>query len=407
MRPLSLLPLALLAGCQWLERTAVQALDQPPPAPEGALTATFDGADATREQVSVSLVPVADGLPRITDVQFPPGRSDTAVVLGKKGQARVVDLATGETTPWFQVDVVTVSEQGLLGLAFHPDFADNGRFWTHTTPAGASPEVSRITAWHAPEGLDGPPKPIGTALEVEQPYQNHNAGQIAFGPDGYLYIGLGDGGLRADPTRAGQDPTRLLGSLLRIDVGEGATYTTPDDNPTWPGEGARREIYAIGTRNPWRFSWDPQGRLIVADVGQDAWEEISIVPGPGVNLGWRPREGRHCFPPGKDCTSEGFHDPIYEYGHDEGRSITGGFVATGDAAPGLQGRYVFGDFSTGRLWAIPLPDDAQAIVERPIALGRWPILPSTFGRDAAGDLYVGDYGKGVLYRIIGGDPSKG
>ena len=235
-------------------------------------------------------------------------------------------------------------------------------------------------------------------MTVFQPYANHDAGQLAFGPDGMLYIGWGDGGFRNDPKGSGQDRQTMLGAMLRVDIDNpdgGRAYGIPADNPFVNDAGTLDEIYAIGLRNPWRYSFAPDGRLVVADVGQDLWEEVSIVPAGG-NLGWNLREGFHCFPPGGSCPSdEPLVEPIYEYGRDDGNSITGGFVDTsGDEK--LNGLYVFGDFVTGRLWAIDLPESGTAT---PRALGRWPILPSTFGQDTQGRVYVADFGSGTIYRI--------
>lgn len=376
------------------------------------LDARFDGADASREQLPLRLEPVLTGAERPTDLQFPPGRSDLMVVLEKQGGVRVA-RRTGETWTWgeelLRLEVLTSSEQGVLGLAFAPDFASSGHLYiNHSVRSGGdkASRVSRFTVadpaaatWTAGEEL--------VILEVVQPYANHNAGQLAFGPDGMLYIGWGDGGYADDPHNNGQDAGTWLGSMLRIDVSEAsaaAPYAVPPDNPFLDRPGARPETWAIGLRNPWRYSFAPDGRLVVADVGQNAWEEVTIVAA-GSNHGWKAREARHCFPASvrscPDPAEVGLTEPVYEYPHDEGTSITGGYVYTGSALPALAGRYVFADFTTGRIWSIALP---PASVARPplaeaMAHGRFGLLISTFGQDAEGELYLADFGNGGVYRL--------
>jgi len=281
----------------------------------------------------------------------------------------------------------------LLGLAFHPRFQSNGLFYLNYSRRSDGKPVNRIAEWGITPGADlrsARPQEKRSLMEVVQPYANHDAGQLAFGPDGKLYIGFGDGGHRADPLNHGQNPQTQLGSMQRLDVDRA------DATP---------ETFATGLRNPWRYSFGPKGRLIVADVGQDQWEEISIVR-QGENHGWKLREGRHCFPPGSRCSSEGLVDPIYEYGRQDGGSVTGGFVVTGDSMPGLKGRYVFADFMSGRFWAIDLPPVEQ--VKGPLAtvyaLGRFRLAISSFGLDAAGQLYAADFGSGTIFRIRSAGP---
>lgn len=245
-------------------------------------------------------------------------------------------------------------------------------------------------------------------FEVEQPYPNHNAGQLAFGPDGFLYIAWGDGGSREDPKRHAQNMQTYLGAMLRIDPGAEAgskKYRVPADNPFVGRAGVLPELFAVGLRNPWRFSFDPAGRLVVADVGQDRFEEVSIVQA-GKNYGWDVREASACHRPKTNCANrsargDAFVDPVYEYGRDDGRSITGGYVYTGTRIAALKGRYVFGDFVSGRIWAIRLPGDGRSRVAKnaAAALGKWPLLISTFGRDNRGEVYVADFGGGKVYRI--------
>ncbi|MEZ4470736.1 MAG: PQQ-dependent sugar dehydrogenase [bacterium] len=354
---------------------------------------TFTGLDARRRRIAVDLVPVAEGIDQPTDIQAIPGQPGTLAVLTKTGAALRVNVAARKVHPWFTVPVESRSELGLLGLAFHPRYAENGRFFLNYSPAGAL--KTRVEEW-----VDGPrPAPVRVILEVDQPYANHDAGQLAFGPDGMLYVGLGDGGAADDPHGHGQNTRTLLGSMLRLDVEDrAAPYRVPPDNPFVGHPTARPEIWAYGLRNPWRYAFAPDGRLVVADVGQDLFEEITIV-GRGENHGWNRREADHCFPPGQACSAAGMVDPVYTYAHaDDGSSVTGGAVYTGTEIPDLKGKYVFADFVSGRLWALDLPADrAPVAAAQAHALGAWPINPATFGVGHDGSLYVGDFrGRRIL-----------
>jgi glucose/arabinose dehydrogenase len=313
---------------------------------------------------------------------------------------------TGVHGRFLSVNVLTASEEGLLGAAFHPDFAKNGRLFLHYVTEVEQKDTSRVEEWRVEPASDlvhGKARAVRTVLELEQPYQNHNAGQLAFGPDGYLYVGFGDGGFRDDPLNEGQAPSNWLGSMLRIDVnvpaGSKAAYQVPKDNPFVGREGFAAETFAYGLRNPWRYSFDPKGRLIVADVGQDRWEEIDIVQ-KGDNLGWKIREGFACSEKGATkCELQGAVDPIYVYGRAIGTSITGGYVSLDDAFPALKGKYVFGDFVSGRMFAIDLPEDRKQRVEKARSLGKHSMLISSFGRDHRGAIYVASYGDGRILRL--------
>jgi glucose/arabinose dehydrogenase len=410
MPPVRVTPLVLtvligFAGCSDIRRTLVHLFSGGYEA-EGPLTRlepVFDGKDTGRRRIDVSLLPVAANIAQPTDIQFDPARPHVMVVLEQTGAMKWFDLDAQRSGAVMSFDVATVSEQGLLGMAFHPQFPGQPFFYLNLTPS--SGDISRVVEVELKPPADlRTPEVVNTrtVLEVRQPYQNHNAGQLAFGPDGYLYIGWGDGGWMGDPHDHSQNPATWLGSMLRIDVrpSEGRGYSIPPDNPFIDHESAAPETWAYGLRNPWRYSFDEDGRLIVPDVGQNAWEEINIVE-RGKNYGWRLREGRHCYNPPSDCPTEGLVDPIYEYGREEGLSLTGGYVHTDEYFPGLYGKYIFGDFISGRIWALDLPEDsapAPAMPE-PFALGRWPLQISTFGRDPHGRLYVADYGRGVVYRI--------
>ncbi len=277
------------------------------------------------------------------------------------------------------------NEEGLLGLAFHPDYARNGHVFVYYS--AANPRRSVLARFTASDGVVDPSSQE-ILLEVPQPYGNHNAGQLQFGPDGYLYVALGDGGLGGDPEENGQNLRTYLGTLLRIDV-DGTSgerpYAIPADNPyAGNDEGYLEEIYAYGLRNPWRFSFDRDtGWLWLADVGQERFEEVNIIE-RGGNYGWDAKEADWCFEPMQDCDEDGLADPIWTYAHNQGRSITGGYVYHGELVPGLKGRYVYGDYVSGRIWALSY-DGARAsnqlLVESDIDV-------STFGQDQNGEVYA-------------------
>jgi glucose/arabinose dehydrogenase len=373
--------------------------------PVGALlTPRFQGADRDRKQIGIALRRLAEGIDQPTDVQFPPGMNGWAVVLQKSGVARWLNVDRGTHAELFRVEVRTASEEGLLGIAFHPRFAQNGRFFINYVTSDGEHDVSRVAEWKLSPSTgalkDARAQAGPVLMEVQQPYPNHNAGQLAFGPDGYLYIGWGDGGAAFDPHGNGQDGSSLLGSMLRIDVDSAQRpYAVPKDNPFLQRPGFAPETWAYGLRNPWRYSFDPRGRLVIADVGQNRWEEIDLVTA-GDNLGWNLKEGFECVhPEAGGCARSDLIDPVWAYGRDDGLSITGGYVATGNRVPALAGLYVFGDYGSGKLFAIALPDDRGRRVEQPIALGQWDMHPATFGRDAAGDLYLADFSHGDIYRL--------
>jgi glucose/arabinose dehydrogenase len=398
-----LLVLVVLAGAFFATRIAMSLLkNEPLPAQLRRDWQQVSGR-AEREQ-RLRLVLVGDGFEQITDIQFVPaaiGPANRAVVLQKKGTARFWDAPQAAQVvrpgpPLLTVAVKSESEMGLLSLAFEPQFA--GRFYVHYNPEQGA-RRTRIAEWK----LDVS-SPLSSAretrvlLEVPQPFSNHKGGTIAFGPDGMLYIGLGDGGSAADPKGNGQNPKSLLGKILRIDPSPdaGAPYTIPAGNLQPPQ--FKPEVWAYGLRNPWRFSFAPNGELIAGDVGQNRYEEIDWIR-PGDNLGWNVREAGHCFAPEQGCRSEGLVDPIFEYGRELGTSVTGGFVYRGRALPDLQGKYVFADFGSGRLWALPLPEQRGGAYSVAEELGQWNIRPSTFGQDADGELYIADYEGGKIYRL--------
>ncbi len=290
------------------------------------------------------------------------------------------------------------SEQGLLGLAFDPAYTENGYFYVNYTDVGGDTVVARYSVSDDPNVAD--PTSAVVLLTQEQPYQNHNGGYMAFGPDGYLYIGMGDGGSAGDPQNNAQNMQSSLGKMLRVDVSTGEV-TVPETNPFVSQADALPEIWAYGLRNPWRFSFDREtGDLYIADVGQNQYEEVNFQPASSVggeNYGWVIREGFHSYTGAP--LPEGATDPILEYDHSQGASITGGFVYRGENIPALDGVYIYGDFGSGRIWfAVP---DAQGVWSSVVyPTSAWYGI-SSFGEDEAGEVYLVDY-TGVIYRF---DPS--
>lgn len=290
------------------------------------------------------------------------------------------------------------NEEGFLGMAFDPKYKENGHLYVYYTST-AAPHLSVISRFTVskenPDYVD--PKTEVEILRIPQPFWNHNGGTLAFGPDGYLYIALGDGGAGGDPLGNGQKLDTLLGKILRIDVHQtskdGKTnYSIPTDNPFVNKSGARGEIWAYGLRNIWRHSFDRKtGQLWAADVGQDLWEEIDLIT-KGGNYGWKDREGKHLFTP-KDQpqrpdtpTPAGMIDPIWEYSHDIGKSITGGNVYRGKELPELEGMYLYGDYVSGKLWALKYDfDSKQVTANHPIGGNNLPML--SFGEDEQGEVY--------------------
>ncbi|MEM6335560.1 MAG: PQQ-dependent sugar dehydrogenase, partial [Bacteroidota bacterium] len=357
------------------------------------------------------------GFSQPVDLQAPPDGTDRVFVVEKTGAIRVVTNASSSptplATPFWSVpdpDFVATGERGLFGIAFHPDYATNRRlfaFYTTDlpeapgTPGFIDSTLTRVVELKAsmtdPNVSDGATeiKVIG----VDHPYANHNAGQIQFGPDGHLYVSMGDGGSGGDPLNSGQDTATLLGALLRLDVDggggspdtclyEGGAYTVPASNAFVDGPGGTcDELYAVGLRNPWRFSFGPDGKLWVGDVGQNQREEISIVP-PGGNMGWRIWEGFRCY--SGPCIEDGYVFPVLDYPHDNdigGNSVSGGIVHTGtDACGALNGRYVYADFVSGNAWSLAL--EADTLFSNTEIFSNILTQPAGFSRDNREQTYV-------------------
>jgi len=329
---------------------------------------------------------VADGFSQPVFVTAPPG-DERLFVVDQPGVVWVIDEGDPEVFLDIRNRVVFGGEQGLLGLAFAPDFASSGRLYVNFVGSGPETRVSEFVA----SGGAADPGSERLVLSVDQPAPNHNGGMIGFGPDGLLWIGMGDGGGSNDRFGNAQDPSTLLGAMLRIDPA-GDPYTIPASNP---GGVFAPEVVAIGLRNPWRFSFD-DGTLWIGDVGQDAWEEIDAVDVAtiaGSNFGWPRYEGATCYLT-DDCAADDLVAPVFAYPHEEGCSVTGGYVYRGASLPELDGHYLFGDYCAGWIHGLPPGGDEPFELFSP---GSVPGLTS-FGVDSAGELYVTSAG-GAVYRI--------
>lgn len=401
-----LLIMALLAGCGAASSAAT--LPTPtssarPPATPAAPRATPAAPANDLERLSFRLAPVVQGLRRPTHVTSAGDGSGRLFVVEQAGQVRIVRDGRLLPRPFLDIAALVGSrgnEQGLLSVAFHPRFAENGTFFVNYTNRDGHTVVARYrVSRDDPDRAE--PSSAAVLLTIEQPAANHNGGLVKFGPDGYLYIGTGDGGAAGDPWNNGQRLDTLLGKLLRIDVDGAAPYAVPADNPMLNRAGARPEIWAYGLRNPWRFSFDrATGDLFIADVGQNAWEEVHVQPAGsrgGENYGWKIMEGETCFR-AEQCDQSGLELPIAVYGHGSpagGCSITGGYVYRGAAFPRLVGTYLYADYCSGNLWGLR----ASGAGWSGALLGVLNIRPSSFGEDEAGELYLTDHGGG-LYRLV-------
>ncbi|BCX04577.1 MAG: glucose dehydrogenase [Candidatus Roseilinea sp.] len=375
------------------------------PSPEPATAEPQAGATPRAEirpDVQPALQMIADGLESPTYLTHAGDGSGLLYITEQPGRVRV--WRDGQLLPTPFLDLTEHvgdrgNEQGLLSIAFSPDFAQSRRFFVNYTDTGGDTVISGFIA--NADGLTADPSSEWVVMRIEQPYANHNGGLIKFGPDGMLYIGMGDGGAAGDPQNFAQNMRSLLGKMLRIDVSqssEAEPYRVPADNPRL-GDGVRPEIWASGLRNPWRFSFDRvTGDMFIADVGQNAFEEINFQPANqgGQNYGWKFREG--FAPYAGDPGTLALTDPIHQYAHREGGcSVTGGYVYRGSALPALVGAYIYGDFCSGLIWTL-----------RPNGNGEWqndvlfstPYNISSFGEDESGELYVLDRNGGV-YKLIG------
>jgi glucose/arabinose dehydrogenase len=368
------------------------------PEAEGSSPPQPVGAEALPAAQTASWQPVASGLEAPIGIANAGDGSNRLFILEQAGRIRVIQGGELLSQPFLDIvdRVGCCGERGLLGLDFHPRFAENGYFYVNYTDQNGDTIISRFQG--SPDdpnrALAESEKPL---MYIPQPYPNHNGGAVVFGLDGYLYLGLGDGGSGGDPQGNGQSLTTLLGKILRIDVDNGEPYTIPAGNPFAQGGGAT-EIFAYGLRNPWRIAFDRlMGDLYIADVGQNAWEEINYLPAgspAGANFGWNFREGAHPFQgePGQDLN---LIDPVAEYSHGDGCSVTGGAVYRGGQLPAWQGIYLFGDYCSGKVWGLLRTSDGswqQAL------LYESGFNITSFGEDEAGEVYLSDYAGGI-YRL--------
>ena len=348
----------------------------------------------------LTLASFVSGLSSPLDLQAPDDSSGRLFVVEQEGRIKIIRNGSVVSSPFLDITskVSSGGERGLLGLAFHPDFAQNGRFYlNYTRDSGQLQTVIAEYRVSAANTDQADPSSERILFTVDQPFANHNGGQLAFGTDGFLYIALGDGGGTGDPNGNAQSLQTLLGKILRIDVNTtsgGRQYGIPSDNP-FVGGGGLPEIYAYGFRNPWRFSVDsPTGRIFVADVGQSSREEIDLLE-KGANFGWNVMEGSQCFEPSTGCNMNGLVLPITDYGRDEGGTVIGGYVYHGSSIAALQNVYVFGDFISGNLWGLQRQTDGTWTRTRLASTDR---NISSLGQDQAGELYVVDYA-GSVWRV--------
>lgn len=321
-------------------------------------------------------------------------------VVEQTGKIKVIRKGVMQSTPFLNLSskISTGSERGLLGLAFHPDYKTNGKFYVDYTDKTGATVIAQYIRSSSNASIANPTGKL--VLRIPQPYANHNGGMLAFGPDRYLYVGMGDGGSGGDPGNRAQNRNLLLGKILRINIDTKKAYTIPPTNP-YVGRAGNDLVWAYGVRNPWRFSFDRlTNDLWIGDVGQERYEEIdrSKAPdaGKGVNYGWRQLEGNHCYNPSTGCNSTGKTKPLAVYGHSVGCAVTGGYVYRGTTYPDLAGVYIFGDYCSGRIWGV---DAAGANAQEPLLLNDTPFLISSFGEDQAGNVYVINQALGQIWRL--------
>ena len=387
--------------------TAVPATPTPHPTDRPTATSTITPMPTNTPILeapvtSINLVPVADGF--IKPVYLTHAGDERLFIVEQDGKIHVVQDSAVLSQPFLDIDRIVgsrASEQGLLSMAFHPNHKENGRFFIYYTDNNGDVVIARyLVSANDPQRAD--PESALVLLTLSQPYSNHNGGQLKFGSDGYLYVGLGDGGSANDPLGAGQDPSTLLGSLLRLDVDFDETgYAVPANNPFVNDDTRRNEIWAYGLRNPWRFSFDRlTGDLYIADVGQNIWEEVHFQAAGssgGENYGWNIMEGTRCFR-AETCDQAGLEIPVVDYRHEDGScSVTGGYVYRGRQFLSLYGNYFYGDYCSGKVWSLLRQSDGVWVNN--LIFARQGMLISSFGEDVTGELYLLSYGDGVIYQI--------
>ena len=386
------------------------------------------------EEKNLSSVLIADGYKKPVFITSYPNNAKLLYIVEQAGLIKIINDGKKLSRPFFDINKRVVNpnrpgdERGLLGFAFHPNHTNNGKFYINYMDNDGNTIISefstnsKLRANHKSERI---------ILKLKQPYGNHNGGDIQFGPDGYLYISIGDGGKAGDPLNAGQDLSSLFGKIIRIDI-EQKPYGIPKSNPFFGQKDKREEIWAWGLRNVWRFSFDKQtGDKYLADVGQNKWEEVNFEPASskgGLNYGWRIMEANHCYDPKENCPTEGLIKPIIEYPNDanhpafafriieelsfsetdvEGCSVTGGYVYRGQKIKSMQGQYIFGDYCSGNIWTLKVVN-GKAInfknrtEEINIGGGEFTTYISSFGQDSDGEIYIIDYNGGI-YKLIESD----
>jgi len=367
---------------------------------------------ASKAEIGVKLI--GDGFKKTVWAESPKGVKNDLWVLEKTGKIKILNTKTGDTSLFLDVTEQITSksnEQGLLGLAFADDYLSSGRFYLYYTNPKGDTEICRYIA-HGADKRESKASTKELLLTFKQDYRNHNGGWIGFGPDGYLYIGAGDGGAANDPKKRAQDLSSYLGKLLRIDVSPEKGYKVPKDNPFLGQSNVKPEIYAYGLRNPWRCSWDSEtGDFYIADVGQNKWEEINFMSagkGKGANYGWRAREGDIATPKKNVGGSKpkGAIDPIYVYPHDSspkgGLSVTGGYVYRGPIKS-LQGKYFFADYVKPHIWSFEVKngkmDNFQNWTDQLNSENIKITAISSFGQDSVGNLLIISH-SGKIYQLI-------
>ena len=365
---------------------------------------------------------IAQEFQRPVYLTAPKNQSDTLFVIEQNGTIQTIikgrksnlllDIRDRVHQPRMPGD-----ERGLLGMALHPDFHNNGKFYVNYVNKD---DITIISCFFTTlDQFSADPNLEEIILSISQPYSNHNGGQLAFGPNGYLYIGLGDGGYAGDPENNSQNLNTLLGSILRLDINEKKPYLIPSDNPHQGNDNKRSEIYCHGLRNPWRFSFDRKtGDLYICDVGQSSWEEINFVTlkdASGSNFGWNTMEGSYCYPSNEDCEKDNLVLPIFEYPNNanyiktligwsqnnvQGCSVTGGYVYRGYVLPQLEGKYLFGDYCTGKVWSLQISEGKVVDdIEWELSGIKEDFYLSSFGEDGNGELYLLNH-SGEIYKIV-------
>jgi glucose/arabinose dehydrogenase len=359
-------------------------------------------AGPSRAAPQIELTPILSGLGSPVAVTHAGDGSGRLFITLQTGRILIYDGQQLLPTPFMDIaSLITAGgERGLFSVAFHPDFSVNGLLYVNYTDLNGDTVVARYTVSIDPNVVD--PATAAILLNIPQPFANHNGGQLQFGPDGYLYVGMGDGGSGGDPQNNAQNPGSLLGKMLRIDVDAGPPYGIPPGNPFIGDPAALPEIWASGLRNPWRFSFDRlSGDLFIADVGQNSFEEVNFQPAGstgGENYGWRLMEAASCFDPASNCNDGSLTLPILQYDHSVGCSISGGFRYRGADHPGLAGLFFYGDFCTGRIWGASQDANGSWVAEE---LLDTELQITAFGEDEGGEIYLASFGPnaGAIFRI--------